>query len=107
MREPAPRYQCYRGVIPVLCYSVDLVQRGIACRSTVNAQANYEKSVFAKTGRTNARGEGKSATLCRSAHVPLRCCDIHSHSCPLLCAHVRWCPIFSAKRLPVFPSALG
>lgn len=28
------------------------------CRSSVVAQAAYEKSVFAKTSRTNARGEG-------------------------------------------------
>ena len=28
------------------------------CRPTVNAQATYEKSVFAKTNRTLARGEG-------------------------------------------------
>lgn len=31
---------------------------GICCRSTVTAQANFEKSVFAKTRGTNARGEG-------------------------------------------------
>lgn len=29
------------------------------CRATVNSQANYEKSVFAKTSRTNARQEGE------------------------------------------------
>ena len=28
------------------------------CRPTVNAQATYEKSVFAKTNRTIARSEG-------------------------------------------------
>ena len=35
------------------------------CRYSVTAQANYEKSVFAKTSRTNARGEG--APACRWA----------------------------------------
>ena len=32
-------------------------------RSSVTAQGNYEKSVFAKTSRTNARGEGAAAAL--------------------------------------------
>ncbi len=37
-------------------------QRDASCfthRSTVNAQANFEKSVYAKTCRTNARSEGR------------------------------------------------
>lgn len=32
------------------------------CRPTVSAQATYEKSVFAKTNRTLARGEGASSS---------------------------------------------
>lgn len=32
-------------------------------RSSVTAQGNYEKSVFAKTSRTNARGEGALLVL--------------------------------------------
>ena len=32
--------------------------RQLSRRSTVTAQANYEKSVFSKTSRTNARLEG-------------------------------------------------
>ena len=30
-------------------------------RTTVVSQANYEKTVWAKTSRTNARGEGESS----------------------------------------------
>ena len=30
----------------------------VAFRSTIAQQSNYEKSVFSKTSRTNARGEG-------------------------------------------------
>ena len=40
---------------------------GLICsvhgRSSVTAQGNYEKSVFAKTSRTNARGEGAARDL--------------------------------------------
>jgi hypothetical protein len=51
------------------------------CRATVNSQANYEKAVFAKTSRTNARQEG--ATLAQAVpgralmHLPdaLGCAD--------------------------------
>ncbi|KAF8071229.1 COPZ2 [Scenedesmus sp. PABB004] len=34
-------------------------RRPAAARATVSAQANYEKAVFAKTSRTNARGEAE------------------------------------------------
>ena len=51
------------------------------CRPTVNAQATYEKSVFAKTNRTIARSEGIGL-----ATLPLRhCAQIqHEGACPVL-----------------------
>ena len=33
----------------------------LLCRATIAQQSNYEKSVFSKTSRTNARGEGMPA----------------------------------------------
>ena len=44
------------------------------CRPTVNAQATYEKSVFAKTNRTIARSEGLGPF-----HLPLRHCAQSQH----------------------------
>ena len=39
-----------------LLHSMSVVD--VAFRSTIAQQSNYEKSVFSKTSRTNARGEG-------------------------------------------------
>ncbi len=36
----------------------------VLCRATIAQQSNYEKSVFSKTSRTNARGEGMPKMLC-------------------------------------------
>jgi len=43
-----------------ICLAVQLV----LCRATIAQQANYEKSVFSKTSRTNARGEGMPRMFC-------------------------------------------
>ena len=47
-------------------------------RPNVAAQANYEKSVFAKTSRTNARGEGMQLLPSSSQSVidPLELCHV-------------------------------
>ena len=51
------------------------------CRPTVNAQATYEKSVFAKTNRTIARSEGIGLSTLSLRH----CAQIeHEGACPVL-----------------------
>lgn len=53
---------------------------GTAFRSTIAQQSNYEKSVFSKTSRTNARGEGTHLQSWYAPHptqcnVILMCCS--------------------------------
>lgn len=89
------------------CSAGNTLLRRCRCRTSVSAQANYEKSVYAKTSRTNARGEG--AWTCTAAEPPpsfapltpplhlLQCCGAdaevaglaHATSLPLLrcCRH--------------------
>ena len=55
--------------LPVAC----MLTLQLSRRSTVTAQANYEKSVFSKTSRTNARLEGAASAAgllnqCRYLH---------------------------------------
>jgi hypothetical protein len=59
-------YACLIFTFDRYYYSSRLVYRAfleflstLECRPTVNAQASYEKTVFAKTNRTLARGEGE------------------------------------------------
>ncbi len=47
----------------------------VSCRATIAQQSNYEKSVFSKTSRTNARGEGMPRMLCV---LYGRVCFVHS-----------------------------
>ena len=50
---PGRMLQTFFGCLLLACLT-----RQLSRRSTVTAQANYEKSVFSKTSRTNARLEG-------------------------------------------------
>ena len=58
-------------------HHVELTSAAAPClRSTVTAQANYEKSVFAKTSRTNARGEGELLLVAELACMHMPCCAV-------------------------------
>ena len=50
-------------------------------RSTVNSQANYEKSVWNKTSRTNARGEGARVSVCARARCAALRCELRGCVC--------------------------
>lgn len=60
-----------------------------ACRATVNSQANYEKAVFAKTSRTNARQEGVLVPSSDSGASPaiahVHCAADASPVCTICC----------------------
>lgn len=60
----------------------------VICRATVAQQAEFEKSVFAKTSRTNARGERElaaTAVACRALLHAAACCFCCVRGC-LSCA---------------------
>ena len=57
-------------------------------RPTVNAQANYEKAVFAKTSRTLARGEG----WWPSAQLPCMLISGAAHSALSFTCALHACP---------------
>ena len=65
----AMRHACLYSAEPAHCRD----------RSSVTAQGNYEKSVFAKTSRTNARGEGALPdAACSHGNTPtLESCEQH------------------------------
>ena len=59
---PSPSLTCAPRLLTTLHFTAAITLRSLG-RSSVTAQGNYEKSVFAKTSRTNARGEGAYAAM--------------------------------------------